>query len=68
MNKNVNGIRFLLNTVISSGDQKARDITLKFLRKPNGHFSDHGKQSNGSKDSISLPPNDLLERITQRYS
>lgn len=39
MNKNVSGIRFSIHTVISSGDQKAKNLTFKILRKPNRHFS-----------------------------
>lgn len=38
--KTVNGIRFLTSTVIISGGQKAKNMTFKFLRRPNRYFSE----------------------------
>lgn len=51
----MNRIVFLINTVVSSGVQTAKDVAFKILRQPNEHFSD--KQ-------IHLPPKiRLLEEI-----
>lgn len=59
--KIVDGIRFPINTVIISGGQKAKNMTIKVLRKPNRHFSE-------KQISSVYHPQPFLERTTQIHT